>query len=242
MRTIDILTSQNVTINYELAGLRERIFAWIIDMILIVILLLILRLIVYVAGMQEIEKYFEVFVILPIYVFYHLICEMLMDGQSPGKKALELKIVKLTGTEPSPTNYFIRWAFRPIDILFSLGSVGMMLISSSEKAQRLGDVVANTAVVKLSPSQSIKLHDILNIRSLENYEPVYPQVGQLAEADMLLLKEVMERNFKYPNTAHHEAMEEVVELVRDKLNIMQIPYDRIVFIRTLIKDYVAMSR
>ncbi len=167
---------------------------------------------------------------------------MIMDGQSPGKNALGIKVVKLTGTEPSPTNYFIRWAFRPIDILFSLGSVGMMLISSSEKAQRLGDVVANTAVVKLSPSQSIKLDDILNIRSLENYEPMYPQVHQLAETDMLLLKEVMERNIKYPNHAHHEAMEEVVELISDKLSITHIPYDRNGFIRTLIKDYVAMSR
>jgi len=242
MRTIDILTSQNVTINYELAETRDRIFAWLIDTIALWLSIILLSVLFLASGIIEDGDYFTYFVLLPIYFFYHLAFEILLDGRTLGKLALGLKVVKLTGTEPSLNDYFVRWVFRPIDITLSLGSIAIMLISSSEKGQRLGDVVANTTVIKINPTQRIKLHDILNIRTTENYEPVYPQVRQFAEQDMLLLKEVMDRSIRYPNDAHREAMESAISIVKEKLMIDKIPNDRILFIRTLIKDYVALSR
>lgn len=242
MRTIDILTTQNVTINYELAEARDRIFAWIIDTIALYISLLLLALIFFSAGVVGDGTYFTYFVLLPIYLFYHLAFEILLDGRSLGKLALGLKVVKLTGTEPSLNDYLVRWVFRPIDISLSLGSIAIMLVSSSEKGQRLGDVVANTTVIKINPTQKIRLYDILNIRTVQNYTPVYPQVHQFTEQDMLLLKEVMDRNIKYPNQAHAEALDQALKIVKEKLHIDQIPSDRILFIRTLIKDFVALSR
>lgn len=242
MRTIDILTTQNVTINYELAEARDRIFAWIIDTVALYITLLLLALIFLSSGIVGDGMYFSYFVLLPIYLFYHLAFEILFDGRSLGKMALGLKVVKLTGTEPSLNDYLVRWVFRPIDISLSLGSIAIMLVSSSEKGQRLGDVVANTTVIKVNPTQKIRLYDILNIRTVQNYTPVYPQVHQFTEDDMLLLKEVMDRNIKYPNHAHAEALDHALQIVQEKLHIEQLPADRILFIRTLIKDFVALSR
>jgi hypothetical protein len=165
-----------------------------------------------------------------------------MDGQTLGKRMLGIKVVKLTGTEPSINDYLMRWALRPIDIFFSLGSIGIMLVSSSDKAQRLGDVVANTTVIKTTSSQRIQLADILSIRNLSNYEPVYPQIRTFAEHEMLLLKEVMDKSLKYRNDSHEEALETACQLVKQRLNLEKIPADRTSFIRTLIKDYVALSR
>lgn len=186
--------------------------------------------------------YFNYFILLPILFFYHLFFEIMLDGQSPGKKLLGLKVVKLTGTEPSLNDYLMRWALRPVDIIFSLGSIGIMLISSSEKGQRLGDIVANTTVIKTNPSQRIILDDILNIRSLENYQPVYANIREFNEREMLLLKEVMDRSIKYQNSAHNEALDEAINMVKIRLDLSKIPSDKIGFIRTLIKDYVALSR
>ena len=165
-----------------------------------------------------------------------------MDGQTLGKRMLGIKVVKLTGTEPSINDYLMRWALRPIDIFFSLGSIGIMLVSSSDKAQRLGDVVANTTVIKTTSSQRIQLADILSISNLSNYEPVYPQIRTFAEHEMLLLKEVMDKSLKYQNDSHEEALETACQLVKQRLNLEKIPADRTSFIRTLIKDYVALSR
>lgn len=242
MRTIDITTSQNVTINYELAPLRQRIFAGVIDIMLVAFIVMILSYIFFILLNVEQDEYVYYFVIFPIVSFYNLFAEILMDGQSPGKRSIGIKVVKIDGIEPSLNDYFVRWAFRPIDIWFSLGSIGCMLISSSEKAQRLGDIVANTVMICTSPDQKIKLSEIISIRTVENYKPVYPDVRNFSESDMLLLKEVMDRYNRYRNIAHAEALDEAIKIVKSKLNITEMPVDKIQFIRTLIKDYVALSR
>jgi hypothetical protein len=174
--------------------------------------------------------------------FYHLGFEVFMDGQTPGKRIIGIKVVKLTGTEPSLNDYIVRWAMRPIDIFFSLGSIALMMVNSSEKSQRLGDLVANTTVVKIVPSQKIMLSDIMNIRTLNNHIPTYPEVRGFSEQEMLLLKEVMDRNIKHRNASHEIAMEHACQAVKKRLNLEKIPADRNSFIRTLIKDYVALSR
>ena len=238
MRTIDVLTSQNVTINYELAPLRDRIFATIIDVITMIIAVIILLMIL--AG--PLQEYVIYLFVLPIFFFYILVSEILMDGQTLGKKALGIKVIKLNGVEPSMNDFVIRWAFRSIDIWGSLGSIGCMLISSTADGQRLGDIVANTTVIRISPAQRVRLSDILNIRSMQNYTPVFPQVREFSEADMLLLKEVMDRYNRFGNQAHSDALHDAVNLVCEKLNIQPVPRDKVAFIRTLIKDYVALSR
>jgi uncharacterized RDD family membrane protein YckC len=241
MRTIDILTTQNVTINYELAGAKDRVFATIIDIIVQSVAFLLLSLILLRTGLIG-DSLFAYIFVYPILFFYHLCFEVFMDGQTPGKRIIGIKVVKLTGTEPSLNDYIVRWAMRPIDIFFSLGSIALMMVNSSEKSQRLGDLVANTTVVKIVPSQKIMLSDIMNIRTLNNHIPTYPEVRGFTEQEMLLLKEVMDRNIKHRNASHEMALEHACQAVKKRLNLEKIPADRNSFIRTLIKDYVALSR
>lgn len=241
MRTIDILTTQNVTINYELADVKDRIFASILDIIFQSIGLVVLSVVLASPGILG-EQIFLYFITLPVIFFYHLGFEIFMDGRTLGKKLLGIQVVKLTGTVPSINDYLMRWALRPIDIFFSLGSIAIMLVSSSEKGQRLGDIVANTTVIKTNSTQRIGLADILNIRTLENYTPTYPGARQFSEEEMLLLKEVMDKSIKYKNTAHDDALVEACYLVKERLGLEKLPSDKHLFVRTLIKDYVAMSR
>lgn len=241
MRTIDILTTQNVTINYELAEVRDRIFSSVIDIMLQTVGLLILAALLINTGIMA-EGLFIYFILLPVVFFYHLVSEVFFDGQSLGKRLLGIKVVKLTGTEPALNDYLMRWALRPVDTFFSLGSIGVMLISSTEKGQRLGDIIANTTIIKVNPTQRIQLKDILNIRTLETYTPTYPGARQFTEQEMLLFKEAMDKYLKYKNDAHDNALVEICYAVKDRLGLEKVPADKVGFIRTLIKDYVALSR
>lgn len=241
MRSVDVITTQNVTINYELAEVRDRIFSTIIDTIAMFILLLLLSLIFLNTNIMPGNAFALIFV-LPILLFYHLFCEIFFDGQSFGKRMLGIRVVKLTGREPSPNDYLIRWAMRSVDSLFSLGTIGVMLISSTEKGQRLGDLVANTIVIKVNPSQAIKLADILKIRTTDTYTPTYQLATQFTETEMLVFKEAMDRYLKYKNDAHETALFEACYVAKDRLGLDKVPRDQVEFIRTLIKDYVALSR
>ncbi|MCI5080137.1 MAG: RDD family protein [Saprospiraceae bacterium] len=248
MSTIDIRTTQNVTIEYELAPLRERYFAFFIDAIIVFIAYYAVALL-FTMAMQD-ESWNDgmlfgvVYGLLPVIAFmmYHFFSEILADGQSWGKKALGLKVVRLDGEEPGLTDYLLRAVLHIIDSIFSIGVIASFLISSSVRNQRLGDLAANTSVIRVRHNSRFKLEDILNINSLENYEPQYPDVQQFSEEDMLLIKNVVTRYRTYRNKAHAEAIDQLVNRVSGLLDIEQPPADKIEFLKTLIRDYIVLTR
>ncbi|MBN2101925.1 MAG: RDD family protein [Candidatus Aenigmarchaeota archaeon] len=69
-------------------------------------------------------------------------------GQTLGKKALGIKVVKENGKKLDFVDAFIRNLLRLIDELPFVYIIGMVLIFVSQKKQRLGDLAASTLVMK----------------------------------------------------------------------------------------------
>jgi uncharacterized RDD family membrane protein YckC len=69
------------------------------------------------------------------------------SGQTLGKKALGIKVVKETGKKITNADAFVRTILRLID---SIGFyiLGLIVIMVSQKKQRIGDLAAHTIVVK----------------------------------------------------------------------------------------------
>jgi uncharacterized RDD family membrane protein YckC len=243
MQTIDINTTQNVTIQYALAGVRDRIFAFMVDMILLMGSLAITSaLLAWLFSGTGFISYIIGIITLFSFVFYSLFFELIMNGQTLGKRLLSLKIVKITGNEPSAYDFVVRWAFRFIDIWCSLGSIAIIMISSTERSQRLGDLLANTAVIKLNPWSSVNLNEILSMKSIDTYKPVYPDVKKFTEQDMLLIKQAVERINNHNNNSHREAIVMLADSMAQQLGLSKTPIDKIQFLKTLVSDYVVMSR
>lgn len=245
MQSIEIITSQNVPIVYELAGLRDRFLAWLLDSLIMWGAMLILLLLFLAAGFFHNEEdflYFLFFVCVPIFFFYTPLMEILNDGQTVGKLALRIKVVKLNGREVTLSDYIIRWVFRSIDIYFSAGSIASMLISSSDKGQRLGDLLANTTIIRLQPRLNMSMADLQRINSLENYQPKFPEVKHVSEDDMLLVKQVLERYQKFSNTAHREAVIETANMLARLVKIEKAPNNKVEFLKVLLRDYIVLTR
>jgi uncharacterized RDD family membrane protein YckC len=243
MKNIEIKTTQNVVLEYELADLRDRIVAFILDMVCLVIGISILSMIGY--GIFSLygtaADVYGVFLTC-VYMFYSLAFEVLNNGQSIGKMAMRIQVIKTAGGHATFSDYVARWIFRMIDIWFSLGGIASILIVSSAKAQRIGDIVANTAVVKLVPKMDLKLKDLLAIHAQESYKPQYPQAKQLMEEDVLIIKRTLDRYRKFQNESHTEAIDLLVARVREVLNIEEIPKDDLRFLQTVLQDYVVLTR
>ncbi len=245
MKTIDIRTTQNVTISYELAEFRDRMLAFIIDSIVKGVGLLIIWWL-YIAVFSDMGSdstdYFVYIVIFPMSTFYTLVFEVWLNGQTPGKKLLKIKVIKLDGKQPGFYDYLIRWTFRIIDILLSFGVVGTILILSTEHSQRLGDMTSNTTVVRVNSRVNISLNDILRIDTRKNYEPKYPQISHFQESDILLIKQTIERYQKFKNEAHRKAILLLCEKLQNRMHLTEIGPDEIGFLKTLIKDYIVLTR
>ena len=247
MKTIEIKTTQNVTIEYELASLWERFLAFLIDTLVIAVVYTILTVLILNGlseNMDEMTWIISVVVTLPmiLFIFYQLLSEVLADGQSWGKKAMGIKVVRLDGQEPGLSDYLLRAVFHFVDTFLSLTALAALFISSSAQRQRLGDMTANTSVVRVKFSLRFRLEDILKINSLQDYEPEYPEVRQLSEQDMLLIKNIISRYRKYQNEAHQKVVDELVARIQQQLDIREIPRDKITFLKTLIRDYIVLTR
>lgn len=248
MKSISIMTSQNVAIEYELAATRDRIFASILDLIVFYVpyyILILLFASSYMAKIWLSDRFGSVFFFMffPIFLFlcYHVLCETFI-GQTVGKKALGIRCVRLDGEQLSIGDHALRAAFYLIDCFLTSGFLAIVLVMSSEKAQRFGDMAANSTVVKLNATNTFRLKDILAISSLENYQPIYPQAAKLKEEDVILIKNILNRRTQYNYIAHQNAVIQCALRLKEILEIPQITTDYYTFLNTILKDYIVLTR
>jgi uncharacterized RDD family membrane protein YckC len=240
MQTIEIQTAQNVKIEYPVASLGDRVVAAIIDqLIMIGYLIAIIFLYIWILNLTDGSAlYFPVayFVILflPLF-FYHLLCETFLNGQSFGKKLMKMRVVKIDGSQAGIGSYFLRWILAPIDIYFTYGSVGLVTMLINGRGQRLGDLAANTTVVKLKAEA--KLDDTILRTTPVNYEVKFPQVSSLTDKDIAIVKAVLDMNYKNPDIFVYEKIVQKTKAAIEQKTGINSSLRPITFLDTVLKDY-----
>ena len=229
MQKVSVQTTQNVKIDYELADLGTRIIAYLIDALIIAGYGLFWLLVV--TNMNT-EPGLAIFILLYLPVFfYHLTSELLMDGQSLGKKQMKIKVIKLDGSQPSLGNYVLRWIIRPVDFFF-YGGVAILCISLGGKGQRLGDLAASTTVIRMKRRVALK-DQIINKQMDEGYVPQFQSVTNLQDKDIEIIKEALK---VYKDTGNAAPVNALVRRTRD---VMSVSTDMapVQFLHTVVKDY-----
>lgn len=246
-KTIEINTAQNVIIEYDLAPLRDRMLAWFIDFVMVIFLFIFVRsILVYMLDDLSIEMGWQIFLGLLFFILYFgylSAMEMWNFGQTLGKTALGIKVVRLDGKDPEWSDVLLRAFMHLVDSMFCFGIIGILLIKTTPRQQRLGDMAAQTGVIKLfSNNYYYRLDSILSLSSTANYKPVFQQVRQLTEKDMLFIKSVLDQYRLHPNDAHWQAVHELAEHLIQLLKIEEIVKDKQEFLKTLLRDYIVLTR
>ncbi len=230
MQTISVSTTQNVSIQYPLASVGERILAYFIDRLIMVIFAIISVFAVYNLAQTAVWAYIMV-IVLPL-LLYSLVFEIVMKGQTPGKKAMNIQVIKLDGTEPGFGEYVLRWIFSIVDFGFFGGIIAFLLIIIGGKGQRLGDVVAGTTVVKLIQQKEISSEEIF-ITPETNYEPMFPQASQLNARDLEIIQKAIDANSNFGN---EKPLPRAAEKVKEILGVQSNMPPR-EFLYLIVKDY-----
>jgi uncharacterized RDD family membrane protein YckC len=244
MQTVRIKTSQNIDIDYEVAGLGDRILARVVDIGVFTGLFYVIYLIIiffYISQIGQLQQGGGVPVTLIvigiiyslILIFYDLVAEIFFNGQSIGKYAIKIKVVNIDGARPTIGQYFLRWAFRLVDFGITLGFGAVISVAVSEKKQRIGDIIAGTTLIKTKPRTT--LNELFLNSVDDSYEPVFPQVSNLSDADITLIHDVIS-NFK--GTGNSSVVYNMAMRVKDHLAVI-IParMNDFDFLQTVIKDY-----
>jgi len=195
MVELQINTTQNVNINFTAASVGERILAWGIDWLIkiaygIVIYQIAFKLFKIDEFIEDMDFWSQIAIVLVFYlpvIFYTLLFETLLDGQTPGKRILKIKVVKIDGYQATLSDFIIRWIFRIVDLNMMSGVVALIAIITSPKNQRLGDMTAGTSVITLKNNVNIN-HTILEDLK-QDYVPTYPTVIKLSDNDARIIKD-----------------------------------------------------
>jgi hypothetical protein len=151
-------------------------------------------------------------------------------------------VVKLTGSDLKSSDFLLRWMFRWIDIWLSLGSLAALKVSSSPKGQRIGDVLADTTVIRQQHDFKVVLNDLLAIRSKDNHEVKFPAAVNFKEEEMLLVKQVLDRYRKFDNEAHKKILVSTAKKVSQRLNLDVFPGAADEFLKAVLVDYITLTR
>jgi uncharacterized RDD family membrane protein YckC len=223
------VTSQNIEIDLELASVGDRILAFIIDGLIQGAYILLMALLALGVDAGQVA----IFILCIPLMFYSILFEIFGQGQSPGKKAREIKVVKLDGSAPTLSSYLLRWLFRVLDIYTFYGGVGILSMMISKNTQRLGDLVAGTAVVKVREVGSAQAFKVIN----EDHKVRFPSVRMLSEDQVFLLRKAIQMYHD------HKISDGIVQLsikLQEKLSI-QTDMDHLGFLEAVIEDYDHMA-
>ncbi|MFD0962979.1 RDD family protein [Pseudofulvibacter geojedonensis] len=257
---LQINTTQNVKISFGLADVGYRILAFGLDFIILVAYLFVLfnvfnfGALINAFGDSWSQTAMATLGILPV-VLYTLVSEILLQGQTVGKKILKLKVLKVDGFQAAPIDFMIRWFFRSVEIygllffsaiayaagffetLFIIGITltpiaAFIVLVSGKQNQRFGDMVAGTTVVRLKNSINIS-HTILEeIQS--DYQPTYHDVIKLSDNDARIIKETFlaaKKNKDYAILIKlRKKIEEVTGITNNEKNDL-------IFLDKVMKDY-----
>lgn len=236
-----VLTTQNVTINYKVAHIGERLLARLIDLAFFAAYLFLSS---YAVGMIVAGMSFEnmstfssllySLILLPV-MTYTLWCESLLNGRSFGKLIMGLKVVKTDGTPAGIGEFAFRWLMRMFEgevSLFTCLALPVALISG--KSQRIGDMVADTIVIKIKQGTSLRNTIIQQINP--QYRVVFPQVAYLTDRDMNVIRDIMQQSF---DTGNYSLLEYLGNKVKSVMGVSPPPQQlpTMQFLNIVLADY-----
>lgn len=246
MPIVKLDTGFNIEVEFAITPFHKRMFAWMIDITILIAYAYFLRKMVEALNWDESERWAMVLLGLPP-LFYFLICEIALHGQSVGKMALGIKVITADGGQPSLSQYLMRWAFRMADFpvwliaFIAYGELdwwfaiflfsGLVCVLATPLTQRIGDLVAGTIVIDTKTHTSWE--DTVFTELESNYRPRFPQVMQLTDKDINTLKSIIGTVRK---KSDYDLSMRIGERIKTKLNISS-DQDSLEFLETLLKDY-----
>ena len=234
MQTVRVRTTQNVLIDYPVASVGDRILGHLIDRLILIAYSVA---VIAVLANLELETWWIWVMLLAVpWMFFSVLFEIFMNGQTPGKQVMKTKVVRLNGTPATVGDYLLRWVFSLVDFYVLSGAIALVAVAMGGKGQRLGDMVAGTSVVKLIEHREISASEVF-VTPEEVHLPTFTQVTQLSDKDIELIQRALEVNRDHGNG---QPVMVITQKIKALLGI-QTDLPPVKFLYTIIKDYNSLT-
>jgi len=214
--TFRIDTPENVAFDYDVAGIGSRFLAALVDTALIILLqVVVIGAVLLIANITSNGDVFSgqlagwILALSGIVSFiffwgYYIFFEILWNGQSPGKRWVGLRVIRVDGTPITPSESVIRSLVRIIDFLPLAYGVGVVTMFINANSRRVGDFAAGTIVVHDREEKDLDTLSTLRPGMLttwvtKNDVPVGFPLEKVTDDDLLIIEEFLSRRQNLPN-------------------------------------------
>jgi len=254
-------TPENVRIEYRPAGLGTRFIAWFLDGIILYVgmFVVFLLLTLVAAALAKIfEHWFEqigkmlqeagggdpevvafYFMGIGLLIFslgnfvYFSLCEILMRGQTPGKRACKIRVVKVEGFVLEPSGVLLRNILRIVDNIPIMWLVPLL----NKRSQRLGDLAAGTVVISEEPTELSPVRNELSERNAAEarFRFDYGKLAALKPTDFEAVEQLLNRWEKLTEEQRRMFVDRLLGALARKMGIEPPPAaDRLAFLEDLL--------
>jgi uncharacterized RDD family membrane protein YckC len=221
MNELTITTPEHVPIRLEPAGAGSRFLALMIDAMIVSAIAIAVFSFVVLFLPRGVAAAIFVTVNFFLTWAWHIWFETRKQGRTPGKRILRLRVIDARGLPVSLHQSLVRNITRTLDFIPAFYGVGAIAVMVSKSRRRLGDVIADTLVVR--DAQPLAYRGPLAAERRHNSLRT-PRVLRLARHRISLeerefLLALCLRADRMSVEARYDLMEEVAKLYRGKLGI-----------------------
>ncbi len=170
---LTISTPEQVAFQYEMAGIGSRFVAALLDHLILGLILFLVSCAASTIGLMGFfstatgddaaSGVFLVLAILTLVLFliiwgYFVVFETVWNGQTPGKRAGRLRVIRYNGQPIGAGEAMLRNLVRLVDFMPGFYGVGLLTMFIDRNARRLGDFAAGTIVIR--EGEQTRLRDV----------------------------------------------------------------------------------
>jgi uncharacterized RDD family membrane protein YckC len=214
--TVEVRTSENVELGWDVAGISSRLLALLIDLLLVG-LIDTCMLILVTAFLLDSDSVGAVlllsFVSFVVLVGYFVVAETASGGRTPGKRALGLRVIRVDGGAAGFGEALVRGLVRVVDL-----PVGIFPMFFSRSSRRLGDFAAGTVVVRERRPRSAPPPPPPMVLRTPDAGPAIDNAAQLGGRELAVLRAFLSRPGLTPDQRHRIA-QSLASRLYDRLDL-----------------------
>ena len=201
--TLIIETPERVPLHFALASTGNRFLACAFDHFLQILLMAVAALVViWWIGFSDLGAWVSsapkwmlallLVIIFSLWAGYFALFEWMWSGQTPGKRWLRLRVIREDGRPVTFWEATARNLVRLLDMEpFPFYSLGLVSVFISSRAQRLGDLVAGTVVVREREAQAPSFDQVFSAPTADSaLRRSFKPVPFRADLSLLAVREV----------------------------------------------------
>jgi uncharacterized RDD family membrane protein YckC len=225
-----IETPEQIGLHFALAGVGSRFLAILIDTIIqtvtgiIVFIGFALTIAIFGRGGGGASVWLIALAFIGAFLLlygYFAIFEILMNGQTPGKQIIGIRVIKESGRPLTPAETIGRNLMRIVDQMPAMYAVGLVTMFLNGSNKRVGDLVAGSIVIRESKKdkEAPWLATPVSQSQTLTSQPAHPGAQRISIEDLRLMDTFLNRRHEMDADLRSRMANQILARLRTQIEI-----------------------